>query len=237
MPLQLPPEKCGQQATTEVLPAGTQLWRVHTAQFPVDSFNPVPANAKIGGGRFDCTEVRRYPYLYASPEQSTALIETVARSIPFHQKLGTRTVRRAMLKPLRLSALELTRDLRVLRLVDRTELGKICTDEWLVQTESINYDITRRWAMWLHERDWAEQTGWRGAPAGLLWESKRDQPRHAVMFFGDRCADAVRAVPDLGFCLADPDCHDRLAALFADYGLTLNRGGKQPPKKLEHRDC
>jgi hypothetical protein len=43
-----------------------------------------------------------------------------------------------------------------------------------------------------------------------------------MMFFGDRCTDAIIGRKDLGYSLTDPSCHDRLAEMFARYGLTLN---------------
>jgi hypothetical protein len=226
MPADLPPDRCPGQAATGLLPEGTRLWRVHSMDYPAHGFNPVPSDRKIGGGRFDCTSLRYYPYLYAAAEQSTALMETVVRSLLFDKRTGRRTIVRVAIERLRMSAVELTRDLRILLLGDQRELNGVCATEWLVHTEALDYDLTRRWAMWLHGRDWLEQEDWPGAPQGMLWQSKRDQPRQAMMFFGDRCADAIRTVPGEGYLLDDPACHDTLTSLLLPYGVTLNPPGK-----------
>ncbi|MEU7830553.1 MULTISPECIES: RES family NAD+ phosphorylase [unclassified Nonomuraea] len=230
MTASLPPDMCPGVATTDVLPQGTRLWRVHSVTREAHEFNPLPANHKIGGGRFDSTSLRFYPYLYAAAEKSTALMETIVRSLLF-DKTGGRAVVRAVIKKLRLSAIELTRDVRVLILADQQDLSGICATEWLVHAEAVDYDLTRRWAMWVHGRDWREQgRGWPGAPQGMVWQAKRDSPRHAMMFFGDRCADAIKTVPGEGFLLSDNACYAELSRLLLPYGVAVNppTGGHRP---------
>jgi hypothetical protein len=200
---------------------------VHSSRRLAHEFSPRPADRKLGGGRFDCTSLRYYPYLYAAREQSTALMETVVRGLLFDPRTGRRSIVRAAIRNLRMSTVELTRDVSVIALTGQHELNAICATDWLVHTEAHDYDLTRRWAMWLHGRDWREQKNWPGAPQGLLWQSKRDLPKEAVMLFGDRCADAVRTVPGEEYLLDDPACHGALAELLLPYGVTLN-----PPRKV-----
>jgi hypothetical protein len=109
-------------------------------------------------------------------------------------------------------------------LTDQRELSGICATEWLVHTEALDYDLTRRWAMWVHGRDWHEQgRSWPGSPQGMVWQAKRDLPRHAMMFFGDRCSGAIKTVPGEGFLLDDHSRHDEIAALLLPYGVAVNR--------------
>lgn len=213
MPLQLPPSQCPRTPTKTVLQAGSRLWRVHAHKYPADAFYRRPPDREMGGGRFD---TRGFPYLYAAPDESTALAETLLRSVPFDDR-GRRLIPRAAIRGKRLSAVEVTADLALLRLVDSVDLAGICTDEWLIHTEPANYDITRRWSTWLHQnQSWAK---------GLEWQSKRDLTRRCVMLF-DRCVDGVRAVPGEGYELDDPDRLAELNALLAPYGAVVN-----PPRR------
>ncbi|GAA2207291.1 hypothetical protein GCM10009850_027490 [Nonomuraea monospora] len=233
MPLQLPPERCPGQVAMKVLPAGTRLWRVHSARYAADACNPVPADRKIGGGRFDCTMMRPFPYLYAAREQSTALMETVVRSLLFDGENGGRLVRHARLEALRMSAIDVVRDLRLVSLLSAEDLSGVCQDGWLLDAEAEYYHITRHWSLWLHERDWRGQHAWPNlVPQGLIWQAKRDRPREAMMFFGDRCMDAFQPVANEGYLLADERCHDQLTGLLAPYGVTLGPSPKRADRPL-----
>lgn len=213
MALRLPPGDCAGTPAKTVLTAGIVLWRVHRRKFAPDSFNRTPIDPdKRGGGRFDCTSERFYPYLYAAPDESTALAETLLRDLPFDDR-GRRLLPRARIAGRRLSAVELTGDVKLLRLVDSTDLAGICADESLLHAEPLKYDLTRRWACWLHERQsWAQ---------GLEWQSKRDLTRRCVMLFGDRF-DLLKPLPEAGFDLDDHSLLGRLNGYLAPYGAHVN---------------
>jgi RES domain len=162
------------------------LWRVHGKCRQSADFTVAGPDARLSGGRFDSTPDDRYPYLYAAPEQQTALLETLVRSVPFDDG-GHRVVRRAAIAGCRLSALQLSRDLTLVCLLTAVDLATVYQDEWLVQAEPSEYPQTRRWGHWLRaQAPWAQ---------GFLWPSRRDLGRQVLVLFGDRCpAGALRAV-------------------------------------------
>lgn len=150
-----------------VLPAGTTLWRVHSAAYPVTSFNPYPADTHYEGGRFCSYEGdgEHLPYLYAGFSERTALMETLVRSLPFAEG-GWRWIKRAAVRGKVLSRIETTCDIPLVELVGMERLAAVHQDEWLIQSPPHDYPNTRRWAAWIRgQAPWSQ---------GLRWPSKRD---------------------------------------------------------------
>jgi hypothetical protein len=176
-----PPDPLRGDPQFRVLPAGTSLWRVHRDGRPVTSFNPTLADGPRGGGRFDATSRDPFAYLYAAPDQSTAVAERLLRDRPFQG--GPRIIRRNAITGLRMSTLVLTRDIRLVALVSAVELAALYQDDWLVQAEGTGYEHTRAWA--------AALRGARPEPDGLIWQSRRDRPGLCAVLFKDRAGDAV----------------------------------------------
>ncbi|MBC3841385.1 RES family NAD+ phosphorylase [Streptacidiphilus sp. 4-A2] len=162
-----------------VLPAGSALWRCHSARRPPDEFNPVAADSHFGGNRFDGTPEDPYPFLYAGTEPATALAEVLLRSLDFDTGSGYRLVPRAWVVGRSLSLLRTRVDLRLIRLVTEEDLAAVCQDSWLLEADGAGYPQTRRWASELRAQVPSAQ--------GVLWQSRRHRPRHAVLLFGDRC--------------------------------------------------
>ncbi|MBO1416196.1 RES family NAD+ phosphorylase [Streptomyces sp. FH025] len=200
MPPQAPPpdsETFRMDPVLETLPAGTELWRCHQTRYPGGEFSPVQADVHFGGSRFDGTPLDPYPYLYAAPEQATALAEVLLRAVPFDGSTGTRLIPHARVAGRSLTALRTAVDLRLIRLVTEEDLAAICQDSWLLETEGPGYAQTRRWATALRARVPHAQ--------GLLWQSRRHRPKRALVLFGDRCGtEPVKTDPGGSFPLDTP---------------------------------
>src|SRR5580658_11162421 len=90
-----------------LLNAGTQLWRVHLAHHSPTEFNCAFSDDVFGGGRFDGTNADPYPWLYLATDCETAVLETLARNMPYNQQ-GIRLVLRKSIAKQCISALRLT---------------------------------------------------------------------------------------------------------------------------------
>jgi RES domain len=195
MPNEAPPKHARPSPRFFQLPAGSFLWTVASATSPPDSvFRPPPVPLELGGrppsGRFDPTPDCPYPYSYAAFDDLTALCEVLLRDVGYNAPL--RYLPRETVAGRRLILLETLRPLWLIRLLDAADLAAACQDSWLVHAERTDYGITRLWAHWL--RDSTDPDG-SGAPAGIVWRSKRQPSGRAVLFFGDRCGDAVIRSP------------------------------------------
>jgi hypothetical protein len=217
MPFGRPPDNYPGEPNRYRLPEGSQLWRVQDQRRGAAEFKRVPADKHFGGGRFDATDDDPYPYLYAAVTATTALAETLVRSLPFGRG-RQRILPRKAVAGRRLCLLEVTAELRLVSLLTHADLSAVKQDEWLVQSDPRDYAFTRRWAHWLRSQaPWAQ---------GLIWSSRRDLGEQSVVLFGDRCPDqALRAV--------SPDCQDlddlagaaSLNALLAPYRVQI-----RPPR-------
>ncbi|GAA1021088.1 hypothetical protein Aple_058010 [Acrocarpospora pleiomorpha] len=187
MPAQDPPDNHTIAAHRLLLPRGTQLWRVHYREFPVDSFVPARPDPGMHGGRFDGESTDPYGHCYLAYEQSTALAECLLRSMKFNDD-GPRELSLSQLEGRRLSLVETTRELPLISLSSTPALAAVAQDEWLIQAEPPEYPRTRRWAHWMREHD--------TSAAGLDWISRRDLPKRSVILFEDRCpAPPIAATP------------------------------------------
>lgn len=204
-----PPKRYRATPHFRPLQAGTRMWRVHSRRFEATHFNHQSADVNFGGGRFDGTDLDPYPIYYAGLEARTALAEKLLRDIPFEES-GFRTIRRALVRGQRASAVETTKDLTLVDLCSGEALAAVAQDSWLVQAEPVDYHATRRWAVWIREQ----------APAahGLIWRSKREMERPALVLFGDRCpADCLVTEPSSGRDLDDQEGAVWINQLLAPY--------------------
>ncbi|MDN3353848.1 RES family NAD+ phosphorylase [Actinomadura sp. DC4] len=199
------------------LPRGTRLWRVHDTEYDAEEFRPRPGGGEPGTGRFGCTADERFPYLYAALDDTTALTETLVRDVLFRRDREARLILRRTLWNKRLSALRLTADLRLARLLSTADLASGRQDEWLIQTEPEHFTLTREWAAAMRR-----SAGW---AQGMIWLSKRDLPNAAVILYGDRCVakDLLRPIPGAA---VDLDCDaglDWLDAVLEPYRIRVSR--------------
>ncbi len=193
-----PPSRYELRPHRHVLPAGTELWRVHASTLPPEQFNPNPADPHFGGSRFDSTPLDPYPYLYVADGPTTALAETLLRARPFDPETGMRLVPYAALRGRSLSVLRTRCELNLVSLIEEKDLAAVCQNSTLLEDER-DYPRTRRWAGEIR----AQTPG----AMGLVWQSRRNRPRHTVVLFGDRFDGCdgkplevlpTRGIPDLG---------------------------------------
>ncbi|MFI2375502.1 RES family NAD+ phosphorylase [Streptomyces sp. NPDC018964] len=171
-PLELRPNR-------QVVPAGTELWRVHKSKYAPDQFNPVLADVHDHreGGRFDGTALDPYHSLYVAADPTTALAESVLRSRPFDRRSSMRYIPWITVRGRSLSALRTRCDLSLVSLLGERDLAAVCQDSTLLEDER-NYPQARRWASEIRTR----------TPdiVGLVWQSRRNRPEHALVLFHDR---------------------------------------------------
>ncbi|MEU9397661.1 RES family NAD+ phosphorylase [Streptomyces sp. NPDC048324] len=152
-----------------VLPAGTELWRVHSNRRRSTEFKDEPADLHWGGGRFcdirDELSKRPVLYLYAALSPLAALCETLARDLRMRED-GRRRLTQPKVRDMVLSKVEAAVDLPLVDLTDRTGLTAVHQDIWLVQSEATAYPRTRRWGSWIRwQAPWA---------VGFRWPSRQD---------------------------------------------------------------
>ncbi|TMR05022.1 hypothetical protein ETD83_07395 [Actinomadura soli] len=215
MPNAEPPRLFRPAPHMHLLKAGERLWRVHDRRHDPTSVNPRPSDDNFGGGRFDGTDRAPYPAYYAGLEAGTALAETLLRDVPFNDK-GFRTIRRARVHGRRASVVETTDALNLVDLCSGEALAAVAQDTWLVQAETGEYHATRRWAAWIREQVPAAQ--------GLIWPSKREGSRPALVLFRDRCPDGcLVADPHSGQDLDDLEGAAWINAQLAAYRARVTR--------------
>jgi len=193
MPAGIPPKDCPPQPRFVPLPAGSMLWTVTTpgaAPFrrPPTELEMLGQGARWGG-RFDSTPDCPYPYCYAALDDLTALAETLLRDVRLDAPV--RYLPRHAVAGRTLALLQTQRELWLVSLLDGPDLAAARQDSWLVHAESREFSRTQLWGHWL--RDCAAPDG--APPAGIVWPSKRQPGGRALLFFGDRCADAVTPSP------------------------------------------
>ncbi|MGY0020626.1 RES family NAD+ phosphorylase [Streptomyces sp. cg35] len=152
-----------------VLPAGTELWRVHAAHRAATEFKGVPADLHWGGGRFchirDGLSPDTLPFLYAGLTPLTAVCETLARDL-LPRADGRRRITQPRVRGRALSKVVAAVDLPLVDLTDNAGLAAVHQDIWLVQAAAPDYPRTRRWGSWIRgQAPWA---------VGMRWPSRQD---------------------------------------------------------------
>lgn len=162
----------------KVIPAGTELWRVHKSKYGPGQFNPTLADLHFGGGRFDGTLLDPYHSLYVADNALTALAESVLRSVPWNGE--RRVIPYATVHGRSLSVLRTTCELRVVSLIKEVDLAAVRRTADLLDDER-SYAKARRWSSEIRAH----------APdaVGLVWQSRRNRPEDAIVLFHDRFDD------------------------------------------------
>ena len=78
-----------------------------------------------------------------------------------------------------LSRIEVASNLTLVDLRGAAGLGRVGQTDWLTSCNEDDYHLTQQWATAI--RRWA-------APAGLIWQSKRDDLHFALVLFDDGAA-------------------------------------------------
>jgi RES domain-containing protein len=215
MPRTRPPVSLPGTPNKAILPAGTRLFRVHSATRPGDAANPVPSHCLWGGGRFDATACDRFAYLYAGLTVEAAICETLLRSIPFDPSGGPRLLPHSAVRRRSLSFLRLARPATVVSLMSGQDLAAVAQDSWLVQTEATEYPYTRDWGHWIraHTDSWAQ---------GFVWPSKREPAHRALILFADRYPpDIITQSGEPAIDLASEEGETWLNDILEPYGARL----------------
>ena len=183
----------------EVLPAGTHLWRIHKSRYPAEEFKPFNPEDR-STGRFNSTPEDPYPYLYAAVDAETALAETLLRSLSPDPDTGMRLVPWSWVRGKSLNGVRTRCEMNLVSLCSGAALAAVRQDNDLLEGEGPRrYQRTRSWARELRAQ----------VPdaMGMIWGSKRNPSRRALVLFGDRFADGedspleplpYRNIPDLG---------------------------------------
>jgi hypothetical protein len=191
MPAGIPPKNGRPQPRFLPLPAGSTLWTVTTPA--AEPFRAPPTEPEMQaarwGGRFDPTPDCPYPYCYAALDDLTALSEALLRDV--RMDAPTRYLPHRILVGRTLATVQTVRELWLVSLLDGPDLAAARQDSWLVYAESREFPRTQLWAHWLRDCTAPDAA----APAGIVWPSKRHPSGRALLFFGDRCADAVLRSP------------------------------------------
>jgi hypothetical protein len=175
MPRCEPPRRCPGTPVLVTRKRGTSLYRVHSAVYRGNEFNPEPATNPRRGGRFDHTS-RGEAFLYAGSTIGAAIAETLMRDLP--SEPTARYVPFGQLQGRAISRLRLRREMTLVLLRGRglSELGQ---DRWLTTCEAVDYPSTRKWAAAIRE--------WVPDAAGFAWLD-RLQDRFAYIFYRSRVA-------------------------------------------------
>ncbi|MFA7767425.1 RES family NAD+ phosphorylase [Streptomyces sp. NPDC048723] len=183
----------------EVIPAGTELWRVHKSKYRPTQFNPTLADLHLSGGRFEGTVLDPYRSLYVADSALTAVAESVLRSVPW--KGDRREIPYANVHGRTLSVLRTTRELTLVSLIEEKDLAAVHQTANLLDDER-SYPMARRWTSEIRAQ----------APdaMGLVWQSRRNRPLHAMVLFHDRFDDchcsALEVLPGRGIAdLGSPE--------------------------------
>jgi hypothetical protein len=198
MPAGVPPKGTPPFPQYVSLPAGSFLWRV-VVRSPSPSLSGGPTESLFGqgatepdvdgarwGGRFDPTADDPHPHCYAALDDLTALCEVLLRDVGFDAPL--RYLPRQNVAGRTLVLLETLNPLWLVSLLEAADLAAARQDTWLIHAESADYARTRLWGQWLRGSAGPDRAG---PPAGMMWPSKRQPTGRVVVFFGDRCEDAV----------------------------------------------
>ena len=173
-----PPNPFTVTVYTTLLPKGSRLHRIHSCNYPGNTFNPTYSKLNRFSPLFDRGEV--VPVLYAASSQEASIFETL-----FHDA----HVKGAKHQTLPLKALQkhygtwmTARELKLatLHAPDLARFGM--TVDQLTATNAMYYPQTARWAEAIHQTHPDIQ--------GLEWTSYRAGPDKAWMLFGDRLSSA-----------------------------------------------
>jgi hypothetical protein len=155
------------------------LIRCHNARFGPASFNP-----GMGSGRFhpfDDFHGNVVPVFYAAEDPDGALAETVFHDVP--ARGPRKRIRKSSLKPLVLSTVTCSRDLKLAQLFGFGLRRLGITRRELIEARGQQYPRTAAWARALHAG--GERID------GLVWVSRQNDGARSVVLFGDRVPSGI----------------------------------------------
>lgn len=171
---------------------------------------------RSGLNRFDAPD-RSYGVLYAGRDPYCAFIETFARAA------GTSIVTTTALKNHALTALKVTRPLRLIDLTQSGSLVRMGTDSRIF---SADRDASQRWSKALHDHPIRAD--------GLLYPSRLDPAHHAVVLFEDRSPRLIEVDRKSWYALGDR--RRLLAEIMEHYNVALIETQFAPRRKHAARE-
>ncbi|MCC2639517.1 MAG: hypothetical protein K0Q68_3236 [Moraxellaceae bacterium] len=156
------------------LGVGSELLRVHPDRFEPAAFNPGYGHARFSP--FLGPDAKPVPTLYAAATQQGAMMETIFHDVSLNP--AEKTYHQDKLLGQVMSVLRTSVPLKVVDLSTVSLVKMRLLRAQLIDTESIHYPLTQRWAQALHAQN--------PDAAGLSWISRQDDDCRAYIFFGDR---------------------------------------------------
>ncbi|HEX8481084.1 MAG TPA: RES family NAD+ phosphorylase [Allosphingosinicella sp.] len=159
------------------LAAGSEVHRIHHSAFPANGFNPGLGRPSRFAPliRADGTPV---PTLYAADGYECAAHESVFHEV--QHDAPRKTIPLAAIDPLSHAEMRTRRELVLASLFEPDLSAWGLTRGQLIDTLANCYAATAQWALAIHER-------WKDID-GLVWTSRRCDPKQAYLLFGDRVA-------------------------------------------------
>ncbi|WP_051334034.1 RES family NAD+ phosphorylase [Mesorhizobium sp. WSM3224] len=191
-----------------MLPAGTELHRVHSKGRRAHEFNP-----GFGSSRFApfTSAGQQVPTMYAATAFGCAAYESVFHDID--PSAAFKTVPMSKVGELTGSRIAIDRDLKLARLFE-PDLNKWgITRQSLIDTPPSSYLSTRAWAQAIHDAD--------PALDGMIWTSRRFDEEKCLILFGTRVDEASIDVLSSDDFASAPDLLDRLVELGRLSGIVL----------------
>lgn len=163
--------------------AGCVWHRIHSACFEPTAYNPGMA----GNARFSpIVDAAGHPIptLYVGTTFDCAAMESAFHDVPYGP--GPKVVDLFTLDPLVASEIQVMEPLQLADL-GSVALRKLGVErKHLIDSDAIDYPITRQWAAQIHADNPSIQ--------GLRWTSRQDDSAMAMMLFGDRIHHQALAV-------------------------------------------
>lgn len=180
-----PPQATELSPATEVVPAGTQLVRLHHRRFGPTAFNPT----EDAEGRFRpiYEEGEVVPTAYLAGDQETALAEVLLRGVDALAAGNEPRLYRRDVEEVSMAGIEVTRELRLARLRGQGLTRLRVRRAQLIEVGRDDYPYTARWAQVLYEcEERFDGTAWTSHQndsglAMMLWEGRVDPGRDLGM--------------------------------------------------------
>lgn len=198
---------------TEVLPAGSVVFRVHAGSVqgrpnPGNVFNP-----GVGAPtRFAFFGEPTVPVLYAGQSPQAAAYESI-----FHDSVPGSVVPAVAWRSKSLTVLRIDRDLTLVMLHSYGLRQQNLRGRDLTDTPASTYSDTVTWARAVHED--------MPAAHGIVWMSRQFNTDRAYVFFGDRVAEqnlVPRPDHERAIDFATPAGEDWLSTIAAQMGVSLS---------------
>jgi len=198
--ISVPAPPPGLECNVLVLPAGTELYRIHSRDRRAHEFNP-----GFGSSRFApfTSAGIQVPTMYTATSFGCAAYESVFHDIDPAARF--KTIPMSKVEELAGSRIEIDRDLTLARLFgpDLNKWGM--TRQSLIDTPPSFYPSTRAWAQAIHD---AVST-----LDGMIWTSRRFDEEKCLILFGTSVDESSVDVLSSDDFADTPDLLDRLVEL------------------------